>query len=128
MAITNIVNIEEIESCVARSLQAIRDGVAAARKAGVSAMMPDEVEFRMTVIKDWQKLEIVTNESDSNSETQGGSTTETTTEKETRKGTEKSVRDETSDTNDTESKTGTDETSTLGNNTHVGKKTQKTDS
>jgi hypothetical protein len=128
MAITNIVNLEEIETCVARALQGLRDGVAAARKAGVSAMMPDEVEFRMTVIKDWQKLEIVTNESGSNNETQGGSTTETTTEKESRKGTEKSVRDETSDTNDTDSKTGTDETSTLGRNTHNGKKTQKTDS
>jgi hypothetical protein len=127
MPIINIVTIGEIEECVNRALQGIRDGVAAARKAGVSAMMPEELQFDMVVIKDWQKLEILTNESGSNSETQGGSTTETTNEKESRKGTEKSKRTEDTNTTDTETRTATEDSSTDSRNTHNETSTKKTD-
>lgn len=126
-ATTNIVRIDEIDQCVSQTLDGIRRGVLAARKAGIQSEMPEEVAFDMIVVKDWQVLEAIGKESGISSESQGGGTTETSTENDLRTGKEVSVRTEESKTTDTDTKTGTETSKSLANNTHVGRKTTKTD-
>lgn len=127
-ATTNVVRISEVDECISRTLEGIRLGVLAARKSGLDAQMPDEVAIDMVIIKDWQVLEVVSKETGTNSESQGGGTTETTTENETRTGKEVGKRVEDSKTTDNDTKTGTETSSSLANNEHVGRKTTKTDS
>lgn len=75
----NIVKIDEIRDCVARTLRGISEGILDARDFGMNAEFPEngEIEFRMTVVKDFQTLAVAKVESGEQNETQGGTTKET---------------------------------------------------
>ncbi len=70
----NIVKINEISQCVAQALDGIKEGVRIARENGLQAELPTEVTFQMTVVKNFQSLEIFKDEQAEESGTQGGTT------------------------------------------------------
>lgn len=74
---TNIVRIEEISECVNRTIQGIRDGVSEAMKSGITASLPEKVDFTMIVVKDWQILDHSSTDSSMTTEKQGGFSAET---------------------------------------------------
>jgi hypothetical protein len=84
MPIQNIVLISEIDACVAETLDRIRQGVAAARKAGLNCELPESVEFSMVVVKDWQRLEMSSDESGNTTENRKGSSQDTDSGTETK--------------------------------------------
>ncbi len=75
----HIVRIDEIAECVDRTLTGIRDGLLLARRNGIIARWPEKVDFQMTVVKDWQVLDMSSVEESSTKETQGGTTSEVST-------------------------------------------------
>jgi len=115
MALQNIVRIDEISECVERTIAGVREGVAAARRAGIQVELPAEITFEMIVIKDFQLLEVETSENGTTQEIQGGESRETrvTTGEEDQNRTDTTTRDEstnrkTSDaTTDTRTQNGT---------------------
>lgn len=122
---TNIVRIDEIPECIERTLQGIRDGLINARKNGILAEWPEKVDFQMTVVKDWQVLDV--NSSESGETVEAGDTTEKgkTTEEgiTTDKGTtiEKlgGFSTELQTSGGTDRQTGTETRRTDGANSHV---------
>lgn len=97
----NIVKIDEIRDCVAKTLRGISEGILDARDFGMNAEFPEngEIQFRMTVVKDFQTLAVAKVESGEQNETQGGTTreTQTGTSKETRTGTSKEMQNGTTE-------------------------------
>lgn len=83
----NVVRIEELPGVIERTLQGIRQGVAAARKDGLLAELPEAVDFNLIVIDKWQELETQGGQTTESEETQGGGTVETS------KGTEDSTQE-----------------------------------
>jgi hypothetical protein len=126
----NIVRIGEIGECVNRAIQGIRDGVAEAIKSGIQAELPEKVDFTMTVVKDWQLLDIQSSERGTTAEkgitaetsaaTEKGTVTDkgTSTEKQTGTTSESQI------SSGTDNQAGTEKRDTQSQNTH----TQNTDS
>lgn len=86
MPTTDIVPIEKLDEYIALAIEKVNNGVASARKLGIQAELPRELQFSMVVIapQGWQALEASTTEAGSTKET--GGTTETSTTKETSTG------------------------------------------
>ena len=97
----NIVRIDEIAECVNKTLEGIRDGLLQARANGILAKWPEKVDFQMTVVKDWQALDIASGEKSTTTEVQGGFQTETTT------------------SGGTNRETGSEKRTTTGRNSHI---------
>lgn len=53
-----VLRLEDISDFIEEVVAKVRDGVAASRKRGILCDMPDEITFSVTVVKEWQALEI----------------------------------------------------------------------
>lgn len=73
----NIVRISEIGECVAAAIYQIREGVLAARAAGIEVELPEKVDFTMLVAKEVNGVSTVSSETQKSTEIQGGAITET---------------------------------------------------
>lgn len=74
----NIVLIDDVGDCVAKTLRGICEGVLKARAEGINAELPEngEIQFSMTIVKNFQNLDVKRKENGTQDETQGGKTTE----------------------------------------------------
>lgn len=75
----NIVKMEDIGDCVARTIRGISEGILTAREGGIQAEFTEdgEISFNMVVVRDFQTLEVLRSENGDQTETEGGSTRET---------------------------------------------------
>ncbi|MFT3992446.1 MAG: hypothetical protein QM680_13660 [Luteolibacter sp.] len=113
----NVVLIDDLPSFVSRTLLGIREGVALARNSGnFLAELPEDVQFDVVVIQDWQKLEILGGQTTESTESQGGGQTEVSNRNESgqqiRTGTDH--KEETSSGEDSETSTQTSTQTTEG--------------
>lgn len=79
MPISNVVRISELPAFIAETMEAVRLGVASARAAGLNCELPHDVDFQVVVIRDWQALEILSNEDGTTVESKSGSSDDSTT-------------------------------------------------
>lgn len=77
-----VVEISKLDTYIAETIRKVNDGVAAARKAGVQAELPQKIDFQAIVIADggWQALEAIVTDAADTTEKQGGGKTTTVTE------------------------------------------------
>ena len=73
----NVVRIEDLPDFINRTLLAIREGVALARKSGLLTEFPEKVDFDMTVIGTWQSPDLAVVSTDTSTSNDAGTSTST---------------------------------------------------
>ncbi len=120
----NIVRIEELDQCVAETLLAIQRGVAKARaEGGIIVDLPPEVQFSVTVVKEWQALDSLAGQTLETTEQQGGGSTEVVKGTETGEQTTSGIesRSETGSREVSSKETGSERQTNSGSEHRTGK-------
>lgn len=86
----NVIPIEDLPAFIDATIAKVSEGVALARRRGILAELPKEVQFDVTVIQTWQSPTLVIVATDISN----GSDTGTSTSTSTQKGTSKRVSEE----------------------------------
>ncbi|MBK1883658.1 hypothetical protein JIN85_14650 [Luteolibacter pohnpeiensis] len=76
MPVETVIRLEDLPSFIEEIIMKINDGCAAAVERGVQVELPAEITITATIIKDWQLLDIVSNQEMNGNEEQGGGSEE----------------------------------------------------
>jgi hypothetical protein len=110
----NVVPIDDLPDFIDRAIAKVSEGVALARRRGILAELPNEVQFEVTVVSRWQHPDLVIVDTNTSTGRDNGTNTSVSAQKGggTRTSTEKS-------TTESESKDESNAASTNGNYTYT---------